>query len=251
MQSKTKFHFQILVIFFMIGIACLTVVYAEAISTTDTGRIGKLVLSNETPPALPDEVLYSTPRIGSIARGSYSQLAGLTADYSISLLTGYNLISVPRTLAEGHNTAATVFSGIDTGGHSILEYDGSTHSYITVTGDTIIRPLDGIFIYSTSSQTVPLYFKNDPRQRLPTKPIYSGWNLIGFSDISQKTARDTLISVVNVWTQAQGFDAVTQSYETQIINGGSGQFSDYRAMYPGKGYWLYSTGSGTLVALSK
>ena len=48
----------------------------------------------------------------------------------------------------------------------------------------------------------------------------------------------------------QGFDAVNQTYETQIINGGGGTFSDSRLLFPTKGYWLYMTGPGKLSAIA-
>jgi hypothetical protein len=240
----------------MITVPCISaannlmVVSADTNATMNALTIEKSVSLNKIPPALPKEILYSTPRLGSASQVSYNKLAGLSPDYSISLVSGWNVISVPRTLADGHNTAGDVFNGIDTGGHSTLEYDGATQTWITVTNSTIIRPLDGIFIYSVETPTIQLYFKNDPRQRLPIKPVFQGWNLIGFSDIYPKTAHDTLISIDSIWTQVMGYNAATQSYETQIIHGGSGDYSDTRLMNPGKGYWLYTTGSGTLVALS-
>jgi hypothetical protein len=46
-----------------------------------------------------------------------------------------------------------------------------------------------------------------------------------------------------------GFDTTAYQYEVQIINGGSGQFSDSRLMNPTKGYWLFMTGPGDLSAI--
>jgi hypothetical protein len=33
---------------------------------------------------------------------------------------------------------------------------------------------------------------------------------------------------------------LNQKYEETIIRGGTGEYSDARPMYPGKGYWLNS-----------
>lgn len=172
------------------------------------------------------------------------------SDYEITLQNGWNMISVPKTLADGHNTGSAVFGSIDTGMRSIFEWDGATQLWFSVQADTIIRPLDGIWIYSVGTQTVQLEFKNDPRQRIPIKSIFAGWNAIGFSDLTPTTAENTLESIDDVWVEAIGFNAATQEYEVSIINGGSGDHSDQRLMYPAKGYWLYSNGPGTLVGLS-
>jgi hypothetical protein len=96
---------------------------------------------------------------------------------------------------------------------------------------------------------VPLVFSTDPTQVPPTKQLATGWNSIGFTGVNPATARDTLISVNSSWTQAMGFIAPAQAYDTQIIHGGTGQFSDSRLMFPTNGYWLYMTSPGTLSAI--
>ncbi len=95
-----------------------------------------------------------------------------------------------------------------------------------------------------------LTYKDDPLATPPTKQMYTGWNAIGFSDTTQASAKDTLNSVVDQWSQTLGFNAALQAYETSIINGGSGSHSDTNPMYPSKGYWLYMRGPGTLAAIS-
>jgi len=62
-------------------------------------------------------------------------------------------------------------------------------------------------------------------------------------------ARDTLLSVNGQWTTLIGFDAQTRAFEAGIVNGGSGTNTDSRLVYPGRGYWLYMTGPGTLCAV--
>jgi hypothetical protein len=171
------------------------------------------------------------------------------ADTTISLGQGWNLISVPKTLDSGHTTAGIVFQGVNTGGHSIWEYNAQAQSWIKVTPDTIIQPLAGIFIYSTSNTSIPVIFNTDPVAVPPTGPVYQGWNLVGFSGMTPASAHDTFISLNNQWSQAMGFDAASQAYETQIVSGGGGAFADSRILYPTKGYWLFATNPGTLAGI--
>jgi PKD repeat protein len=170
------------------------------------------------------------------------------APHTINLYTGWNLISTPRTLAIGQNTTGVVFAGVldKTGGRPLWLYDASS-GWISMDSGTIVKPLDGIWIYQTSPSTVTLTYKNDPTELPPTKNLYSGWNLIGFSDVSPVSAKGTLISVKNQWSIAMGFNAVTQQYETPaIIN----DVNDGTLMNPMKGYWLFMNAPGTLAAIS-
>ena len=176
-------------------------------------------------------------------------ITSAVADTTVSLEQGWNLISVPKVLSSGHNTAATVFASVDTGGHSIWKYSAQTQTWVKVYPDTLIQPLEGIFIFSTAKITLPLDFSTDPVMVPPTRQIYQGWNLIGFSGTTPATARDTLISLNNKWSQVLGYDAARQVYETQIISGGGGAFSDSRILNPAKGYWLYATSPGELAGI--
>jgi hypothetical protein len=166
----------------------------------------------------------------------------------ITLLPGWNSISIPETLASGANTGA-IFNNVNTSGHSTWIYNSINQNWDKMTQTTTIQPLYGIWIYSSSQTNVPLQFLNDPLQPPPTRQLEQGWNSVGFTGGNPASAKDTLISVKNEWTQAMGFDSGNQVYETQIINGGSGLFSDSRLMYPTKGYWLYMTDRGQLAAI--
>jgi len=167
---------------------------------------------------------------------------------NINLETGWNFVSVPKVLAAGSNTGA-IFNNVDTGGHSIWSYDAFNQTWNRVLPTTLVQPLFGYWIYSTSPNVVPLSFSTDPTQVPPTKQLATGWNSIGFTGVDPATARDTLISVNASWTQAMGFNANAQAYDTQIVHGGSGQFSDLRLLFPTDGYWLYMTSPGTLSAI--
>lgn len=166
----------------------------------------------------------------------------------IGLKSNWNFVSVPKVLAEGNNTGS-IFSAVDRAGHSIWYYDGFQKLWVRIDANTIIRPLEGIWIFSRTPMDVPLKFDTNPIMLPPTKKLAQGWNTVGFTGFTPATARDTLLSVKSNWTQTIGFDATAQAYEASIINGGSGEHSDQRIMYPTKGYWVYMNGAGEITAI--
>jgi PKD repeat protein len=169
---------------------------------------------------------------------------------TINLYTGWNFVSTPKTLADASNTVGVVFASVDRAGRPIYLYDAGVGMWQAMSNTSVIKPLDGLWIYSAGSKAVPLTFKNDPLATPPTKMVYSGWNAIGFSDVNAAAAKDALQSVSDKWVSAIGFNAAAQSYETSIIKGGSGSHADTNPMYPTKGYWLFMNADGTLAAIS-
>jgi len=161
----------------------------------------------------------------------------------INLKSGWNFISTPKRLADGHNTAGVLFGGVDTGGRSIYLYDAETGMWDSMSASSQVKPLDGIWIYSVNPVNIPLTYKTGGADLPPTKWVYQGWNAIGFSDTTSVSARMTLLSVnvapMKVWSQAIGYNAATQSYESGIFNA---EPSYNTLMHPTKGYWLYMNG---------
>jgi len=167
----------------------------------------------------------------------------------IRLSPGWNFISTPKVLLSGSDTAGVVFAGVNTDGHSIFLYNSSTKVWTPMTASSKVKVLDGIWIYSKTAADVTLNPDSNPILVPAAKPLFPEWNAIGFSALEPAYARDALSSVSTKWSTAIGFDAQNQRYETAIIRGGSGSYSDYRYMEPGKGYWLYMTDAGTLGAI--
>ena len=170
------------------------------------------------------------------------------SEYFLPLDSGWNLVSTPKKLASGHNTAG-IFADVDTGGHSILTYDPYSSDWVVLTADSPIDPLYGYWIYARTATSVPLIFESDPVVVPLSRELIAGWNIIGFAKINPATAHDTMLSVQDAWIYVIGYDGGLQRYEETIINGGSGAFSDTRLMYPSKGYWTYMNQSGILAGI--
>jgi hypothetical protein len=168
----------------------------------------------------------------------------------IPLYKGWNFVSTPKKL-HGNDTAANIFSNVDTAGHSIFLYNASEQSWHSMTVEKV-RPLDGIWIYSNTTTIVPVIFDTNPTQTLPTKSLEKGWNAIGFSDTTPTLTRNALISVQNKWAILIGYNPLQQRYETSIIKGATdSSHGDQLNMYPAKGYWVYMTGAGEIAAIGQ
>jgi len=201
----------------------------------------------------------SMPPLPPGYEGDAAPRPGLKSDYvtldalrlqpnQIQLYSGWNMISIPLWLQPGYDTASVVFAGVNTGGRSIYYWDAQQQLWDSMRSYTVVVPIMGIWIYSVEPQVLTLQY--NPNQPIPSEQVYSGWNLIGVWHLYAHPARETLISVSNVWYEAIGYDAINQAYETSIVNGGSGVHSDNLPLYPTKGYWVWSNGNGELVPLA-
>jgi len=177
----------------------------------------------------------------------------------ITLNNGWNFISTPKKLdsSDGNNTAGKLFGSVDSDGHSALMYNATSRNWENVRADTVVKPLEGIWIYSNNSgsgksgdKEIKLTFSSDPLQTPPSKELSSGWNAVGFSALQPATAKDTMIDVSEKWTKAIGWDAENQMFDTSIVNGGSGIYSDTRDMNPAEAYWVWMKEEGTIAALN-
>lgn len=167
------------------------------------------------------------------------------ANLVISLYPGWNLVSTPNLLAEGHRTHGEVFSGIDHDGRATFRYNAESRTWIRMLPGDEIQPFRGMWVYSKAAAQVPLTFKPSGAGP-PGAPLYPGWNAVGFSRVVAAPAREALQSVQSGWTKLFGYDGYSQAYEPVILKGGFGSHSDSIPVFPGRGYWVYMDGQGTL-----
>ncbi|UCG54168.1 MAG: DUF4430 domain-containing protein [Dehalococcoidia bacterium] len=168
---------------------------------------------------------------------------------TLTLRPGWNFISIPKKLAGDNCTASEVFAGVNTGGHSIFQYTSSVWSAMST--NTTVSPLEGIWIYSTSTKELRPQFDPDPRQVPPTKQLSAGWNAIGFSDFTATSTNSALTSVESKWATLIGYDSENQTYESSIINNDTtgGSHDESGLMHLWRGYWLYMTSAGELAGI--
>ncbi|MDD2472567.1 MAG: DUF6345 domain-containing protein [Methanoculleus sp.] len=162
---------------------------------------------------------------------------------TLILREGKNFVSTPYYLTSGHNTAGTVFPDFGTAVRGYRFENGQT---VILTAQDEIRPLEGYIIYSDGYHEITLQFEDPQIRPTVTKDLDEGWNFVGFYGLSQECARDTLISLGNAWSEAKGWDAGLQEYETAFVRDSTGDTSDQRLMFPGKAYLVYMTEERTL-----
>ncbi len=158
----------------------------------------------------------------------------------IQLYPGWNLVSVPKKLQSGHETAIAVFGGVNLSGHAVLTWDAGTGVWKQVTAGTVLKPLDGIWIYSVTRMDVNLTFDTGPTSPV-SKQLYAGWNSIGYAGTSPMSARDflTLMGGLNGnWNALQGYLNGATPDNPIIRDSVNPLYSDNRPMYPTRGYWI-------------
>ncbi|MBL7118271.1 MAG: hypothetical protein ISS94_05770, partial [Candidatus Syntrophoarchaeum sp.] len=136
---------------------------------------------------------------------------------SMRLHEHWNFISVPKKLTAGNDTFEQVFDTVNTSGSSIFYYN-ITEGWRAVTATEEVKPLRGYWIYSANDTVLNLTYDTYPLRTPPTRPLYKGWNAIGFSDITAAATNSALTSIEKSWAYLLGFNAATQEYESGIIN---------------------------------
>ena len=205
---------------------------------------GPIAVEDLVPPYPPG---WEPSRSPAVQGGLYPATAFDPASNTLILYPGWNLVSTPLWLADGHDTMIAVFDEVDTAGHSIFRYNCSSSQWEAMGPLDEFRPLEGIWIYANKSYQIPLHLKPTQEQTSATKHLSSGWNVVGFWDVHQACARDMLLPLGSAWATAIGYDAGVQDYEVSMVNGGTGSHSDQRLMFPGKAYWVCMTGEGDLI----
>lgn len=161
----------------------------------------------------------------------------------LPLAAGWNLISIPKVLQSGYDTAV-IFSAISTSGHSILLFEDDT--WRSMKSDEKILPLQGIWMFSENQDTVHLLFDPNPLS-LPERQIRSGWESVGYYGLLKKYPCDAFSSLSDSWKFIIGFDGTTQRYSDTIQN--ACPLTDpEEVVMPYHGYWLFSQYPGILKA---
>lgn len=200
-------------------------------------RIKELLVTNSDP------VSALQGRVAANGRVNLHKAASSISEKDvIPLKSGWNFVSVPRPLAAGSDTAV-IFANVDSGGHSVLTYE-NPDGWRAMKATDPVTIMNGVWIYSTKHDEVQIQYHANPR--VVTKTIQSGWNTYGLPSTHNRPAKEALFPISSIWKYVVGYNADIQQYENPIVNGGTGDQSDDREIKPFMGYWLYSSGQGSL-----
>ena len=165
----------------------------------------------------------------------------------IKLYPGWNFVSVPKRLADGHNTASQVFGGVDLGPNGVLLWDADAVAWKKVMAGNILQPLNGYWIDSVTRIDVPLTFDTVTTPAPYPKQLYTGWNAIGYAGTTSMSARNFLTlggGLNGNWDILYGYhDGILP--DIPIIR----DSNDGLPMYPTKGYWIAMNQNDTLTAV--
>ncbi len=232
------------------GAVTITILVNENVEMSRTLPIGDTIILTPTPTATltPTPTATLTPTPTATPTPTPTATPTPTPTYTGHVLTlrpGWNFISVPATLATGFDTAGVVFAGVDTAGRSLFLYEGATARWTQVQSGDRIRPLEGIWVYSRATTSVPLIYAPAGSGTPPAKALSDGWNSVGIASLQPVQAADAFRSMQDHWEMAIGYDSLQQMYEPVIIRGGTGTHGDTQVVYPLKGYWIKVNGSCT------
>ncbi|MBN1166497.1 MAG: PKD domain-containing protein [Methanospirillaceae archaeon] len=164
-----------------------------------------------------------------------TEKAAIPACGNITIHKGWNLISPPRSPAEGFDTMQ-VFSGVGSDGHSLFGYDAGNATWTRLTPADRLSPYHAFFIFSGEKTDVGICYRETETDE--TREFFPGWNLVGFSQKIDSDAEDSLSAGVKLppgWLYCIGFNATEQRYN-EISTPDTGILPKPD---PASGYWIW------------
>jgi hypothetical protein len=164
-----------------------------------------------------------------------SQVPPSEKNASISLVTGWNLISLP--LEPFDADIAKVVQGIRDSVEIVYAYTGSAYvSYKP--GDqsntlTKMLPGQGYWVYMSRNATLTIT-GNEASNSISLR---SGWNLVGYNRTQSLEPAQAVQSISGKYSAIYDFDSISNSYRVY----GPGTVNTLTSFEPGRGYWIYST----------
>ena len=155
------------------------------------------------------------------------------ADTNLTLQEGWNYIAVPFTHTNYQHTAFSLFSTVNTMGHSVLRYNSQTQVWEVLSPQSVVAPLEGIWIYAGQPVSIPV--AGDNTESPTPKKLPAGWNAIGFAG-SATGPSEAFSSLSDIWVLAMGWNSQTQQYDPSVF---TGDLRESQVIIPGKGYWIY------------
>ncbi|MBU1032219.1 hypothetical protein KKE03_04865 [Patescibacteria group bacterium] len=173
----------------------------------------------------------------------------------IDLKTGWNLISIPRPLA---NPSVSAFTGLEIADRiyywntSTKGWDYAVKSGVSWSGTVNnLEPGKGYWVRATQAGQWMVMLRK-PDSNNTTVPKYSlspGWNMVGYTNYKnneQSLLKDYMVGIgAGNWTKAYRFNTNTQVYDIPFASN-SADNQGFALMEAGRGYWVEKdTGLGT------
>ena len=174
---------------------------------------------------------------------------------SISLLPGWNLISLPGTPSDTAINSVITNAQVDT----VLTYDptvpGGWLTAVRDSGGDLVGTLAaidadrGYWVHTTNDDPIKVDipgYAGGSQQLPPAIALVKGWNLVPAVSITGGAVASTLDSDTYFtgldWTRAYGFDTASDAFSSFIPTTAADT-----SIVIGRGYWVFLSKAGTLV----
>jgi len=156
--------------------------------------------------------------------------------YTMDLVTGWNLVSLPLTPDD--NSTSAVLGSITGNYDAVKSYNAATHQFEDA---TTMDPGTGYFIHMTAADT---WSYDGTAYTDMTAQLVQGLNMVGWTNTSASLP-GALDSIAGSYRYAAQWNATSQSYEV-FVPGAPSEFNDFDMMDRGEGYFIAATTSCTL-----
>ncbi len=190
----------------------------------------------------------ATPASGSIPAESVTINTEPLTYVSATLYPGWNAISVPFVLANPSFQA--ILGSSESQVASALAYQNGAWVQVTSANEAAIlsQPMTGLMLDISGNTPVTAYFQPTSSPNPPPQiALTAGWNLVGpsaawdygaddyqsYADFLANTPASLVTEIVD--PSGYNYPSIDPSKDT------------YDEVWDGFGYWVYSTGSGTLI----
>jgi RHS repeat-associated protein len=167
----------------------------------------------------------------------------------ISILPGWNLVSLPRTPAdpsaaavlEGLGGRAFAYAGCDAADPwKVWDPQDPEHSDLTS-----LDPKLGVWIESPAASLLPV---TGTEPAVTTIHLCTGWNLVGYPVSQPRSVTGALASIAGRYARVVGFDAADAADPWEIYDVAVPAWAnDLQVLQPGHGYWILATAEADLV----
>ena len=159
-----------------------------------------------------------------------------TETFTKSLVSGWNLISLPLTPTD--NSTSEVLGNDTIAYDAVYRYDATSKQFVDVATGTM-DPGIGYFVHVT---TVGTWEYEGTTYTSITASLSQGLNCVGWVNETGSALSGALSSIDGDYRYVARWDASSQSYEV-YMPGAPAVFNDFTTMERGEGYFIAATSS--------
>jgi hypothetical protein len=183
----------------------------------------------------------TTKQITEVGLAYKAYIDALALDVNVPVYPGWNMLSVPVQLSSYAIT--DVLASLEGSFDIAHTYDAQSDEWRTYTVGippgantlTTLNPGDGLWIHATQADTWSI---TGERRTSTQIPLYTGWNLIAYPLMEQRTIAEALASIAGKYTAVYTYDLNQADPWLRHVAGVPSWVSSLNDMTTGKAYWV-------------